>query len=109
MLPAVAGRRSAAAALPEWIQPQLTQLVDAAPDGDEWLHEIKFDGYRMERKTIELFHRLQVHISERMPGTQIGTGWTLADDRTCAIWDKGFQAFLNTPREMRDVLTQLRC
>jgi hypothetical protein len=29
---AVAGRRNAAAALPEWIPPQLTQLVDAALD-----------------------------------------------------------------------------
>ena len=28
-------------------QPQLTQLVDAPPDGDDWLHEIKYDGYRM--------------------------------------------------------------
>jgi hypothetical protein len=38
-------RRSRAdhAGLPDWIAPQLTQLVDAAPDGDEWLHEIKFD------------------------------------------------------------------
>jgi ATP-dependent DNA ligase len=33
--------------LPEWIAPQLTQLVDAAPEGDEWLHEVKFDGYRI--------------------------------------------------------------
>jgi ATP-dependent DNA ligase len=33
--------------LPAWISPQLTQLVDAAPDGDQWLHEIKYDGYRM--------------------------------------------------------------
>jgi hypothetical protein len=24
----------------------LTQLVDAAPDGDDWLHELKYDGYR---------------------------------------------------------------
>ena len=28
-------------------QPQLATLVKAAPDGDEWLHEIKYDGYRM--------------------------------------------------------------
>jgi hypothetical protein len=35
---AVAGRRRTdAAALPLWIAPQLTQLVDAAPDGDGWL------------------------------------------------------------------------
>ena len=43
----IAGRRSATAALPEWIQPQLTELVDEAPEGSGWLHEIKFDGYRM--------------------------------------------------------------
>jgi bifunctional non-homologous end joining protein LigD len=43
-------RRTAAAALPAWIGPQLTQLVEAAPDGDEWLHEIKFDGYRMHAR-----------------------------------------------------------
>ena len=38
------------AALPEWIKPQLTRLVDTAPQGDEWLHEIKFDGYRMHAR-----------------------------------------------------------
>ena len=26
---------------------QLATLVDAAPEGDNWLHEIKFDGYRL--------------------------------------------------------------
>jgi bifunctional non-homologous end joining protein LigD len=26
---------------------QLATLVDAAPEGDQWLHEIKFDGYRL--------------------------------------------------------------
>ena len=35
---------SAQTALPPWIRPQLTQLVDAAPKGDQWLHEIKFDA-----------------------------------------------------------------
>jgi len=33
--------------LPRWIQPQLSKLVDKPPDGRDWLHEIKFDGYRM--------------------------------------------------------------
>ncbi len=27
--------------------PQLTRLVDEAAAGDGWLHEIKYDGYRM--------------------------------------------------------------
>jgi bifunctional non-homologous end joining protein LigD len=46
----IAHRRADAAALPEWILPQLTQLVDTAPDGDQWLHEIKYDGYRMHAR-----------------------------------------------------------
>jgi ATP-dependent DNA ligase len=41
---------AARAALPEWIKPQLTQLVTAAPDGDQWLHEIKYDGFRMHAR-----------------------------------------------------------
>lgn len=75
---------------------------------DYWPNGFEDDTcFEVERKTIELFHRLQVHISERMRGTRFGMGWTLADDRTSAIWDRGFQAFLNAPGEMRDVLAQL--
>jgi ATP-dependent DNA ligase len=29
---------------PKWIKPQLARLVDEAPAGDDWLHEIKYDG-----------------------------------------------------------------
>jgi ATP-dependent DNA ligase len=42
--------RQTPAALPKWLRPQLTQLVQEAPDGPEWLHEIKFDGYRMHAR-----------------------------------------------------------
>jgi DNA ligase D-like protein (predicted ligase) len=38
------------AALPDWIRPQLTQLVQEAPDGPQWLHEIKYDGLRMHAR-----------------------------------------------------------
>jgi bifunctional non-homologous end joining protein LigD len=41
---------AAKAALPDWIRPQLTQLVKEAPDGDQWLHEIKYDGFRMHAR-----------------------------------------------------------
>src|SRR3982074_1412203 len=48
------GRRIAGAAwgaaLSPWVQPQLPQLVKPPPSGPEWLHEIKFDGYRMEAR-----------------------------------------------------------
>src|ERR1700694_6020998 len=33
--------------LPSSLSPMLATLVDAIPTSDEWLHEIKFDGYRM--------------------------------------------------------------
>jgi len=33
--------------MPHFIAPQLATLVEKAPEGDEWLHELKFDGYRM--------------------------------------------------------------
>ena len=32
---------------PKSITPQLATLVDKAPEGKHWLHEIKFDGYRI--------------------------------------------------------------
>ncbi len=31
---------------PKFRKPQLATLVDTAPQGDDWLHEAKFDGYR---------------------------------------------------------------
>ena len=34
-------------ALPAHFPPQLAVLVDHPPEGDAWLHEIKFDGYRI--------------------------------------------------------------
>src|SRR5215203_3642239 len=35
------------APMPEFIPPQLATLVDKPPSGEEWLHELKFDGYRL--------------------------------------------------------------
>jgi bifunctional non-homologous end joining protein LigD len=43
-------RRVEPASPPTWIKPQLAKLVERAPDGPDWLHEIKFDGYRMHAR-----------------------------------------------------------
>jgi bifunctional non-homologous end joining protein LigD len=40
----IAGARKAA--MPSAIEPELATLVDAVPRGEEWIHEIKYDGYR---------------------------------------------------------------
>src|SRR5829696_1872431 len=60
------------AALPIWIEPQLTQLVKEAPDGPDWLHEIKFDGYRMharlDRGRVHLLTRKGLDWTHKYPG-----------------------------------------
>jgi ATP-dependent DNA ligase len=35
---------------PKWIEPQLMRLIEEAPEGKDWLHEIKYDGYRMHAR-----------------------------------------------------------
>jgi len=38
---------------PKWIKPQLTRVVAETPAGDDWLHEIKYDGYRMHARMAD--------------------------------------------------------
>lgn len=42
-----AARRRHGVPLPEFVKPQLATLMDHPPKGDAWVHEIKFDGYRL--------------------------------------------------------------
>lgn len=37
-------------ALPEFISPQLAIQVSEAPEGAEWVHELKLDGYRIQAR-----------------------------------------------------------
>jgi len=64
-------RGSPTAGLPAWIPPQLTQLVDTAPDGDQWFHEIKYDGYRMharlDRGAVKLLTRAGLDWTHKYP------------------------------------------
>ena len=57
--------------LPSFVDPQLATLVEAAPDGDEWLHELKLDGYRIlariDRGQVRLLTRRGHDWSSRMP------------------------------------------
>ena len=44
-------RQRAELASPQaWIKPQLAKLTEKAPDGPDWLHELKLDGYRMHAR-----------------------------------------------------------
>src|SRR3984957_18500462 len=39
--------------LPEFIAPQLCETLDRPPSTDGWIHEIKFDGYRNQRRGVD--------------------------------------------------------
>jgi bifunctional non-homologous end joining protein LigD len=36
--------------IPDFVAPQLCKLVDRPPAGAGWVHEVKFDGYRMQMR-----------------------------------------------------------
>ncbi|WP_251266087.1 hypothetical protein, partial [Enterobacter hormaechei] len=44
-------RRAAAPSGP--FEPQLAKLGEAPPQGDQWVHEIKWDGYRILATVVE--------------------------------------------------------
>ena len=102
MAPGVARRRTDSAAPPAWIVPQLTQLVDAAPDGDQWLHEIKYDGYRMharlERGAVKLLTRTGLDWTHKYPAIAIAVAALDAreaylDGELCGVGPDGITAF----------------
>lgn len=57
--------------MPAFIQPQLATLVDRMPPGDDWIHEIKYDGYRIlariDRGTVTLFTRNENDWTAQLP------------------------------------------
>lgn len=57
------------AKFPATLSPTLATLVDSAPTGDDWIHEVKFDGYRM----VGRIDHGDVHIFSRN-----GKEWTAA-------------------------------
>ena len=73
----VAARRSADPArsnrrrgrLPDFVPPSLATLHSAPPDGAGWIHEIKFDGYRIETRLdhgkVRLLTRKQLDWTHR--------------------------------------------
>ncbi len=60
------------APFPGFIEPCLALLVEKPPEGDGWLHEIKFDGYRLmvliDGGKVRLFTRGGLDWTARFPG-----------------------------------------
>jgi hypothetical protein len=91
-----------AAALPRWIRPQLTQLVSQAPEGEQWLHEIKFDGYRMHARldhgAVKLLTRTGLDWTHKYPAIaaavpSLGARQAYLDGDLCGVGPDGVTSF----------------
>jgi bifunctional non-homologous end joining protein LigD len=72
--------------MPGFIKPQLATLKSKAPAGSQWLHEIKFDGYR-----------IQVHLNKgkRKVYTRNGLDWTKRFSQIAGALDIPGQAIID--------------
>jgi bifunctional non-homologous end joining protein LigD len=72
--------------MPAFIKPQLATLKAKAPTGDQWLHEIKFDGYRV-----------QIHLNKgkRKVYTRNGLDWTKRFSQIAGALDVPGQAIID--------------
>lgn len=63
--------------------PQLAMLVRSPPDGDQWLHELKYDGYRivsrLEDGRVRLLSRSGKDWTERFPSVAAAVAALPAD------------------------------
>ena len=89
---------------PGFISPQLAQLARQAPDGPEWLHELKLDGYRIQvhiqsggptrsaahGRHVKLLTRKNLDWSHRMPEIAVAAAQLSVSD---AILDGEVVAF----------------
>ncbi|HEU5074358.1 MAG TPA: DNA ligase D, partial [Polyangiaceae bacterium] len=103
-------RRISVAALPgarpakalRSVSPELATLVTEVPDGDDWLHEMKFDGYRIllqvDGSTVRCLTRRGNDWAERLPHlvhdvAELGLPPTLLDGELCAVESDGTTNF----------------
>jgi bifunctional non-homologous end joining protein LigD len=103
----VRGRR--ASQLPKWIKPQLTRLVGEAPTGDGWLHEIKYDSYRMharpDKGRAQLLTRTGLDWSHRNRATvealqALPVSTAHLDGELYAVGPDGVPSFSRPPRHV---------
>ena len=97
-----ATRTPKAAPLPDRVAPQLTQLVDTVPDGDQWVHEIKYDGYRMharlDRSAVKLLTRTGLDWTHKYPAIAKAVAALCArqaylDGELCGVGPDGITSF----------------
>ncbi|SEE59125.1 bifunctional non-homologous end joining protein LigD [Rhizobiales bacterium GAS188] len=94
--------RPRAAALPTFVRPQLCRLQEKPPAGDRWVHEIKFDGYRIHARigaaSVKLLTRKGLDWTDRYPATAAALNKLPArrayiDGELCALNPDGTTSF----------------
>jgi bifunctional non-homologous end joining protein LigD len=87
---------------PAFIEPQLTLLRDKPPEGPNWVHEIKYDGYRIhariEGKSVRLLTRTGLDWTERYETTatalaKLKLRAAYIDGELCALGPDGVTSF----------------
>ena len=88
--------------LPRWVEPQLSKLVEKAPTGPRWVHEIKFDGYRMaariDRGKVQLLTRSGLDWTAKYPATaaafaKLPVKTAYIDGELCGVRADGVTSF----------------
>lgn len=110
--PSILGRAQTAS-LPNQTRPQLATLAGAAPDSDDWIHEIKFDGYRvmarLHRGETRLITRNSKDWTHRFPElarllTQLPVDEALLDGEVVSLAPDGTSSF----RRLQEALSSGR-
>jgi bifunctional non-homologous end joining protein LigD len=90
------------APLPTFLEPSLALLVDKPPGGPQWVHEIKFDGYRIQARIdgedIRLLTRKTLDWTKRFPTIaaalrRLDTGKALLDGEIVSEDERGIPQF----------------
>jgi len=88
--------------LPRFVEPQLSLLVKAPPAGSDWVHELKYDGYRIhariERGKTRLLTRTGLDWTERYDSTAkalmaLAAEAVYLDGELCALRPDGTTTF----------------
>ena len=97
------------APLPEFIDPELATLVKEPTDGPGWLHELKFDGYRMlctlNRREVRFWSRNRKDWTARFPNVEkalrsFPATTAILDGEIVVMDDKGHTSFQLLQRAM---------
>jgi bifunctional non-homologous end joining protein LigD len=97
----IAAQPKKKSAMPDFIEPQLAGLIDQPPGGAGWIHELKFDGYRMQLRIEDGEARLRTRKgldwTEKFPEIAAAAGKALSDGiydgEVCAVDAQGVSNF----------------